>query len=150
MTALARSGPSPASWPMTSAALSALEAEIDSIRAEVSRFGAATTEDEEHERVEFRFVQSARRLTQLREIHAAAASVDAPGVAVIGRRVSLREDDGTAVTYAIVMPGDGDPDQGWVSAESPLGRALLGSRAGDLVTVVAPAGARRVAVTAVA
>jgi transcription elongation factor GreA len=131
---------------MTTAALSALEAEIDATRTEVSRFDEVTHD----ERVELRFGQATKRLAQLREIHDAAESVDEPGVAVIGRRVSLREDDGTAVTYAIVLPGDGDPDQGWVSAESPLGRALLGSRAGDLVTVVAPAGARRVAVTAVA
>jgi transcription elongation factor GreA len=134
---------------MTTAALSALEAEIDATRTEVSRFDEVT-HDDENERVELRFGQATKRLAQLREIHDAAESVDEPGVAVIGRRVSLREDDGTAVTYAIVLPGDGDPDQGWVSAESPLGRALLGSRAGDLVTVVAPAGARRVAVTAVA
>lgn len=134
---------------MTTAALSALEAEIDATRTEVSRFGEVS-HDDKNERVELRFVQATKRLAQLREIHDAAEAVDEPGVAVIGRRVSLREDDGTAVAYAIVLPGDGDPDQGWVSAESPLGRALLGSRAGDLVTVVAPAGARRVAVTAVA
>jgi transcription elongation factor GreA len=43
-------------------------------------------------------------------------------------------------TFQIVGPAEADPTNGKVSNESPLGRALLGHRAGDTVTVEAPGG----------
>ena len=73
-----------------------------------------------------------------------AVAVDDADRAVIGRRVMIREQDGHAVTYALVFPGDGDPALGWISADAPLGAAILGHRAGDAVEVVAPAGRRTV------
>ena len=79
----------------------------------------------------------------------AARTVEEPDRAVIGRRVTLREDDGGSVTYAIVFPGDGDPAQGWISADSPLGSAVLGQGVGDRVEVEAPAGRRSVTVLAI-
>ena len=36
---------------------------------------------------------------------------------------------------------EADPAQGRISDESPIGRALIGHKAGDEVTVMAPAGA---------
>jgi transcription elongation factor GreA len=39
-----------------------------------------------------------------------------------------------------VGSAEADPRQGRISNESPLGRALLGKRVGDSVTVSAPAG----------
>lgn len=150
MTAPATSSSLPSTWPMTTGALSALEADIEASRAEVSRFGDTLAEDDgEPDRAESRFAHVARRLAHMRAVLEAAQTIDDPGVALIGRRVTLREEDGTVVTYSIVLPGDGDPDRGWVSAEAPLGRALLLARAGDVVTVPAPAGPRRVAITAV-
>jgi transcription elongation factor GreA len=74
---------------------------------------------------------------------------DEPGVAVIGRRVTIRDIDGIESTYSLVLPGDGDPMQGWVSSDSPLGAALTGRRAADEVDVVAPAGSWRATIVAV-
>ena len=54
------------------------------------------------------------------------------------------------MSYTIVFPGDGDPSRGWVSADSPLGSAVLGARAGESVHVAAPVGRWRVTVVAVA
>ncbi len=45
-----------------------------------------------------------------------------------------------AETFRIVGPAEADPIDGKVSNESPLGRALLGHRVGDAVTVKAPGG----------
>ena len=61
----------------------------------------------------------------------------------------LRGDDGSRVTYALVAPGEGAPSQGRISADSPLGAAILGRRAGDTVEIDAPAGRRRVTVECV-
>lgn len=43
-------------------------------------------------------------------------------------------------TYTIVGSEDSDPVQGFISNESPLGRALLGHRPGDKVVVELPDG----------
>lgn len=44
------------------------------------------------------------------------------------------------LTYKIVGSQEANPMQGRISDESPLGRALLGCRVGDTVTVEAPGG----------
>jgi transcription elongation GreA/GreB family factor len=52
----------------------------------------------------------------------------------------VRDEQGEAMSFSVVFPGDGDPTEGWVSADSPLGAAVLGGHAGDVVHVDAPAG----------
>jgi transcription elongation factor GreA len=42
--------------------------------------------------------------------------------------------------YHVVGPTEADPTKGKISNESPLGRALIGHKAGDTVTVKAPMG----------
>jgi transcription elongation GreA/GreB family factor len=91
-----------------------------------------------------------RRVDTIARVLESASVVDTPEVAVIGRRVTLREADGSRLTVALVIPGDGDPRHGWVSVDAPLGQALLGSRPGDHVRVSAPAGDRVVHVEQVA
>ena len=49
-------------------------------------------------------------------------------------------DDGEEETYYLVGSQEADPRRGLISNESPMGRALIGKRVGDEVTVVAPAG----------
>ena len=43
-------------------------------------------------------------------------------------------------TYKIVGTIESNPDKNYVSNESPMGQALLGSKVGDIVIVKAPAG----------
>ncbi|MFZ5444065.1 MAG: transcription elongation factor GreB [Myxococcota bacterium] len=50
------------------------------------------------------------------------------------------EDDGAKVTYQLVGPDETDLKLGKISVDSPVGRALLGRRAGDVVTVNRPKG----------
>ena len=59
----------------------------------------------------------------------------------LGSTVTIVEDGGEPETYHIVGSAEADPRQGRISNESPLGKALLGKRVGDTVTVNAPAGA---------
>jgi transcription elongation GreA/GreB family factor len=63
--------------------------------------------------------------------------------------VTLLEEGGDSMTVALVFPGDGDPMQGWISADSPLGSAVIGASPGDVVQVMAPAGSRTVTVLSV-
>jgi transcription elongation GreA/GreB family factor len=93
--------------------------------------------------------QLLRELNTVRTVLERAVVLDAPEVAVIGHRVTLREADGSTSVYALVIPGGGDPRNGSVSVDSPVGSAILGRRTGDLVTVAAPAGAWTATVTGI-
>lgn len=59
----------------------------------------------------------------------------------LGRRVVVRENgfDDEEV-YTIVGSTETDPTNGRISNESPIGKALIGRTAGDVVRVEAPAG----------
>ena len=52
-------------------------------------------------------------------------------------------------TYTIVGPAEVDPSSGRVSDESPVGKALLGAKVGDVVEVQAPAGLLKLRVKAI-
>ncbi|HEY8638111.1 MAG TPA: transcription elongation factor GreA [Solirubrobacteraceae bacterium] len=49
-------------------------------------------------------------------------------------------------TYRIVGPTEADATAGLLSAESPVARALIGKRAGDVAVVATPSGSRRLRV----
>jgi transcription elongation GreA/GreB family factor len=63
------------------------------------------------------------------------------GMARLGARVRLEDEDGHEMAYKLVASDDADAAHGCVSVESPLGRALLGRSEGDEVTVERPRGA---------
>ncbi len=58
----------------------------------------------------------------------------------IGSEVVIQEDGASRERYVIVGDAEASPLEGRISNESPLGRALLGQRVGDEVSVSAPAG----------
>jgi transcription elongation factor GreA len=70
------------------------------------------------------------------------------GVVTVGASVTVTDDDGDE-TYAIVGAAEADPLRGRISNESPLGRALLGHRAGDEVEWTSPSGISRVTILSV-
>lgn len=63
--------------------------------------------------------------------------------AILGTRVKVK-DLATSLedTYALVGPDETDPAAGKISIESPLGRAFLGHKVNDKVTVTLPGGVR--------
>jgi regulator of nucleoside diphosphate kinase len=66
-----------------------------------------------------------------------------PECVTLGSRVTVqmqREEASTAETIVIVEPLDAQPGQGRVSVLSPLGRALIGLRAGQRVGFTLPGG----------
>jgi transcription elongation GreA/GreB family factor len=70
------------------------------------------------------------------------------GLIRMGSRVRVRDMDGDA-EFDIVAPEDADAQQRRVSADSPIGRALLGRRLGDQVRFRAPDGLLAVTVVSV-
>ena len=67
--------------------------------------------------------------------------VSADGGVIFGSTVSLSNiDNGDEVTYRIVGEDEADIKLGLVSVVSPISRALIGKRGGDVVVVEAPKG----------
>lgn len=57
----------------------------------------------------------------------------------VGSTVRLMGEAGEELSYTIVGSAEADPSKDRISNESPVGRALLGKRKGDTVTVQVPA-----------
>ncbi|MBT8366458.1 MAG: GreA/GreB family elongation factor, partial [Deltaproteobacteria bacterium] len=63
--------------------------------------------------------------------------------AVFGCKVLLENiDTGQDVEYQLVGPDESDIEKGRISVSSPLGKAILGKRPGDELTLQVPAGKR--------
>lgn len=61
---------------------------------------------------------------------------------VFGATVMLLDDDNKPIKYQIVGETEADAKAGRISYNSPLGRALIGRKAGDDIEVSVPAGDR--------
>jgi len=66
-----------------------------------------------------------------------------------GARVALRAQDGQRRQVRIVGVDEAEPAEGAIVFVAPLARALLGRRAGDIVTVRTPGGSEELEVVAV-
>jgi transcription elongation factor GreA len=62
--------------------------------------------------------------------------------AAFGSTVHLTEHGAGDIVYQLVMPDDADPEKGFISTSSPIGRAINGKEEGDQVIVTTPAGKR--------
>ena len=51
-------------------------------------------------------------------------------------------DTGEVVEYQLVGPDESDVEKGRISVSSPLGKAIVGKKPGDEITLVAPSGKR--------
>jgi hypothetical protein len=142
-------------WSMTIDALSGLHADAARLAEDAERTGGYVTARVAGEPDAPSLVPDidgqrlVRQLMGIRSALAAARVEPDEGLIVIGRHVTLEHSDGSRARYALVIPGDGDPANGRVSADSPLGRAIYGRRAGDVVRVGAPDGAWAATVVAV-
>ncbi|MBN1452637.1 MAG: transcription elongation factor GreA [Anaerolineales bacterium] len=62
----------------------------------------------------------------------------------VGSTVTIQEDGYEEETYTIVGAAEANPRDGKISNESPIGKSILGHRAGDEVQVEAPDGSYKV------
>ena len=68
------------------------------------------------------------------------ANGGANGLVTIGSMVKVKDGDGEEETYTLVGSAEANSRQRKISNESPVGKALLGHKPGDIVTVHSPAG----------
>ncbi len=61
---------------------------------------------------------------------------------VFGATVTLKDEDGKKVKYQLVGQVEADANQGRISYNAPLGRALIGRQKGEDVQVSTPSGDR--------
>lgn len=85
------------------------------------------------------------RIRKLQEDLARVEVIDesqlAQGVAVFGRKVVVRDiSDNSLETYILVGPHEADFDSGKISVESPIGKGLLGKKAGETAEIKVPSG----------
>jgi len=105
--------------------------------------GGELIEDAEYEAAknEQAFVEG--RIQELEMLLANARVIEEKGkmdVVQVAATVTIQEEGSEPEVYTIVGPAEASPREGRISHESPLGRALLNHKAGDVVTVEAPDG----------
>jgi transcription elongation factor GreB len=140
-----------------------LEEEVDNLwmkrRPEVTRaLAAAAAEGDRSENAEYIY-----RKKELREIDARIRYLRKrlDGIVVVdrvpddqdkvffGAWVRLEDCNDKEYVYRIVGPDEFDPALGWISMDSPMGRALLGKSLDDGFTLVLPEGETQYVITEV-
>jgi len=62
----------------------------------------------------------------------------------VGSKVTIKEGNYEDETYTIVGAAEANPREGKISNESPIGKAILNHKVGDVVTVETPSGPYKV------
>lgn len=141
-------------YPMTEQALQDLRAELkQKIEVErpalAARLKAAIELGDLSENADYTAAKEAQgflegRIQELQTIIGNATIIDenqSNDRVKLGNTVTVQEDgESSRETYFIVGQVEANPSQGRISNESPLGRALVGSKVGDVVRVDAPVG----------
>lgn len=68
------------------------------------------------------------------------AEVDGPAEVRIGMQVEVESDSGAKRVFKLVETFEADPKAGLISDQSPVGKALMGHKVGDEVSVSTPGG----------
>jgi transcription elongation factor GreA len=109
-------------------------------------FGSPGDDDDRLAVFEDAAVDEARiaQLEQLaRSASVVAIGVDADGVAGLGSTVRVADEAGETIVFELVGRRAADSTRREVSLGSPVGKALVGVRPGDLARVALPSGRRR-------
>ena len=80
----------------------------------------------------------------------APSSVEHRDRALFGAWVTLEDETGASVRYRLVGADEFDASRGWISVDSPVGRALLGRVVDEEVVVRRPRGPATYTLTAIA
>jgi len=88
--------------------------------------------------LETKIARLRERISRSTVVEAAAAD----GAVSFGSTVVVRAPDGAEQSWELVSSHEAAPGQGRLSVDSPVARALIGSRAGDEVTITLPRGER--------
>jgi transcription elongation factor GreA len=117
--------------------------EIKKDIAEARSFGDLS-ENAEYDAARNEQAKTEARIKELEELIRNAKVIDEDEVDTsiisIGSSVKLRTASGNIVEYSIVGSNEADPDNFKISDQSPIGRKLIGARAGTQLVVEVPAG----------
>lgn len=83
------------------------------------------------------------KIAEYEEKLAGAKIIDAgknTGIVDIGSTITIQEGSYPEERYFMVGATEANPSQGRISNESPIGKALLGHKAGDTISVETPGG----------
>ena len=128
----------------------------DVIRAiEVARGHGDLRENAEYHAAKERQGHVEGRILELKDKLSRAEVIDCTEVncsrAVFGTVVTMLDlDEDIEVTYQLLGPEESDVNEGIISIQSPLGRAILGKEVGDEVKVVTPGGMREFEIVRIA
>ena len=113
--------------------------------SENAEYDAAKNEQAKNE---YDIVQLENELKNAKVIDESAIDYNTVGV---GATVKLADMNDKTKKYAfqIVGSAEADPVNGRISNESPIGKAVLGHKSGDVVEVVTPGGMLKLKVTAI-
>jgi transcription elongation factor GreA len=98
----------------------------------------------EYAHLEERIYQLEQMLASAKVIHSGRTDVVS-----LGSIVHLATSDDREYRYKIVGAFEADPSAGRISNESPVGKALLGHRVGDLVIASTPGGVKEYSVLSI-
>jgi transcription elongation factor GreA len=117
--------------------------EIKIAIAEARSFGDLS-ENAEYDEARNEQAKTEARIKELEELIRNAKIVDEDAIDTtivgIGSTVKLEKAGGEIVEYSIVGSNEADPMSFKISDQSPIGRKLIGTRAGAEITVEVPAG----------
>jgi transcription elongation factor GreA len=139
---------------ITSEGLEALQAELSQLEGEgrreiAERIRTAREWGDLKENSEYHDAKNDQahletKIARLRERIASAEIVETAsqehGVVSFGSTVTVEDGSGARRSWTIVSSRDAAPAEGRISAESPVARALLGLRAGEVARVSLPRG----------
>ncbi len=91
------------------------------------------------------------RIYELQEMIGRAQIIEGrnSGIAEPGSTIEVEDQEGECSVYHLVGAVEADPAAGRISVESPVGRALVGKRAGERVSVQVPNGTVELTIKAV-
>jgi transcription elongation factor GreA len=103
------------------------------------------SENSEYDEARNEQAKTEARIKELEELVINAVVVDESkidtSVVSLGSIVTVYEvESDEEITYSIVGSNEADPFEDKISDQSPIGRALMGSREGDTVVIEVPAG----------
>ena len=118
------------------------------LRSAVDGGGDDLLENAEYEAAKNEQSFTEGRISDLEYLVAVAKIIDNPekvGIVDIGSKIKIQEEGLDSVeSYTIVGGPEADPKENKISNESPIGKAVIGHRKGEIVQVIAPIGSYNV------
>ena len=140
---------------LTNEGLQKLQDELDNLKnvrrkenteaLKVAKSFGDLSENSEYDEAKNEQAEIEARISEIENMLKNVEIIDEDGIGTdvvsAGTKVNVKDlDDGEVAEYLIVGSTEADPMKGKISDESPLGTALIGHKAGEVVVVEAPMG----------